>query len=91
MYQFNREEYEKRMQWFVNARFGMFIHWGLYAIPARGEWVRSFEEIPKEDYMKYFDEFDPVDYDPKKWAKAARGRYAVCGSDCKTPRRFLPV
>ena len=49
MYQFNREEYEKRMQWFVNARFGMFIHWGLYAIPARGEWVRSFEEIPKED------------------------------------------
>ena len=72
MYQFNREEYEKRMQWFVNARFGMFIHWGLYAIPARGEWVRSFEEIPKEDYMKYFDEFDPVDYDPKKWAKAAK-------------------
>ena len=57
MYQFNREEYEKRMQWFVNARFGMFIHWGLYAIPARGEWVRSFEEIPKEDYMKYFEEF----------------------------------
>ena len=42
MYQFNREEYEKRMQWFVNARFGMFIHWGLYAIPARGEWVRSY-------------------------------------------------
>ena len=72
MYQFNREEYEKRMQWFVNARFGMFIHWGLYAIPARGEWVRSFEEIPKEDYMKYFDEFDPVDSDPKKWAKAAK-------------------
>ena len=32
MYQFNREEYEKRMQWFVNARFGMFIHWGLYAL-----------------------------------------------------------
>ena len=34
--------------------------------------MRSFEEIPKEDYMKYFDEFDPVDYDPKKWAKAAK-------------------
>ena len=48
MYQFNREEYEKRMQWFVNARFGMFIHWGLYAIPARGEWVRSFEEMGKD-------------------------------------------
>ena len=91
MYQFNREEYEKRMQWFVNARFGMFIHWGLYAIPARGEWVRSFEEIPKEDYMKYFDEFDPVDYDEEMGESRKRGRYAVCGSDCKTPRRFLPV
>ena len=36
MYQFNREEYEKRVAWFTQARFGMFIHWGLYAIPARG-------------------------------------------------------
>ena len=54
MYQFNREEYNKRMEWYVDARFGMFIHWGLYSIPARGEWVRSVEEIPKEDYMKYF-------------------------------------
>ena len=52
MYQFNREEYNKRMEWYVDARFGMFIHWGLYSIPARGEWVRSVEEIPKEDYME---------------------------------------
>lgn len=72
MYQFNREDYEKRMKWFVNARFGMFIHWGLYSIPARGEWVRSYEEMPEEEYMKFFDEFDPVDYDPKKWARAAK-------------------
>ncbi len=72
MYQFNREEYEKRMAWYTQARFGMFIHWGLYAIPARGEWVRSVEEIKKEDYMQYFEEFDPVDYDPKKWARAAK-------------------
>lgn len=72
MYKFDRAEYEKRMTWYTQARFGMFIHWGLYAIPARGEWVRSVERIPKEDYMKYFEEFDPVDYDPKKWAKAAR-------------------
>ena len=50
----------------------MFIHWGLYAIPARGEWVRSVERIPKEAYMTYFEEFDPVDYDPKQWAKAAK-------------------
>ena len=37
MYQFNEEEYRKRMEWYVDARFGMFLHWGLYAIPARGE------------------------------------------------------
>ena len=72
MYTFDRDAYEKRMAWYTDARFGMFIHWGLYAIPARGEWVRSYEELPKEDYMPYFDEFNPVDFDPKQWAKAAK-------------------
>ena len=72
MYTFDREKYEKRMEWFTNARFGMFIHWGLYAIPARGEWVRITEEMTKEEYMKYFEEFDPVDCDPAVWAKAAK-------------------
>lgn len=71
-YEFNRDEYEKRMEWYKDARFGMFIHWGLYAIPARGEWVRSTECMGKEEYMQYFDEFNPKDYDPKKWAKAAK-------------------
>ena len=69
---FDREAYEKRVAWYTQARFGMFVHWGLYAIPARGEWVRSVEEMPKEDYMPYFEEFDPVDYDPQKWARAAK-------------------
>ncbi|MBR2895688.1 MAG: alpha-L-fucosidase [Oscillospiraceae bacterium] len=72
MYQFCREEYERRMQWYCDARFGMFIHWGLYAIPARGEWVRNNERMTKEDYMTYFHEFDPVDYDPVKWVRAAK-------------------
>jgi alpha-L-fucosidase len=72
MYCLNREDYDRRMEWYLDARFGMFIHWGLYAIPARGEWVRSTDKIPKEDYMKYFYEFNPVDYDPKKWARAAK-------------------
>ena len=83
MYQFNREEYESRMAWFREARFGMFLHWGLYAIPARGEWVRSDEQMPEEDYLPYFQEFDPVDYDPAKWAKAAKNagmKYAVLTS-----------
>lgn len=42
------------MSWYNEARFGMFIHWGLYAIPARGEWIRSQEEITREAYMRYF-------------------------------------
>lgn len=71
-YQFDRNAYEKRMEWYTAARFGMFIHWGLYAIPARGEWVRSDEEMPKEEYRRYFEEFDPVDYDPGAWARAAK-------------------
>lgn len=77
---FDREEYNKRVKWFTNDRLGMFIHWGLYAIPARGEWVRSMEEMSIEDYQPYFDEFNPVDYDPVKWAKAAKAagmKYAV--------------
>jgi len=72
-----------RVKWFQHDRFGMFIHWGLYAIPARGEWVRSVERIPKEDYQIYFDEFNPVDFKPKKWAKLARKagmKYAVLTS-----------
>ena len=72
MYKFDRQEYESRMAWYTGARFGMFLHWGLYAIPARGEWVRSVERMPKEDYMPYFQEFNPVDFDPKAWARAAK-------------------
>lgn len=59
---FNREEYNKRVEWFVNDRLGMFIHWGLYAVPARGEWVRSTEKMTVDDYQPFFDEFNPVDY-----------------------------
>ncbi len=58
--------------WFVHDRFGMFIHWGLYALPARHEWIKSREEIHDEDYQRYFDHFDPDLYDPREWARAAR-------------------
>lgn len=77
---FDREAYNKRVEWFVNERFGMFIHWGLYAIPARGEWVRSNERIPEAEYMPFFDEFNPTDYNPKAWARLAKQagmKYAV--------------
>ena len=40
--------------WFVADRFGMFIHWGLYALPARHEWIKNLECIPEEKYQKYF-------------------------------------
>ena len=72
--------YKKRIEWYQNARFGMFIHWGIYAIPARGEWVRSREHITVEDYQKYFDAFDPTGYNPKEWARLAKHagmKYAV--------------
>lgn len=77
---FNKEEYQKRMQWFTHDRFGMFIHFGLYAIPARGEWVRSYEEMPENDYMPFFEEFNPDDLDVKQWAKLAKKagmKYAI--------------
>jgi len=58
--------------WFVHDRFGMFIHWGLYALPSRHEWVLSQEQISPEEYQKYFERFNPTFYDPRQWAKAAR-------------------
>jgi len=61
-------------KWFVHDRFGMFIHWGLYALPARHEWVKNNERIPNEEYdARYFKHFDPDLYDPKVWARAAAG------------------
>lgn len=72
MYQFNQQDYEKRVAWYCKARFGMFIHWGLYAIPARGEWLRNSEEMPSEQYDRYMAEFTARDYNPRKWARAAK-------------------
>ena len=65
-------ERQVRMRWWTEARFGMFIHWGLYALPARHEWVRSRERIGDEAYGRYFAHFDPDLYDPRAWARAAR-------------------
>ena len=58
--------------WFTDARFGMFVHWGLYAEPARHEWVQTNEQIAAEEYeRRYLDQFDPDLYDPAGWAAAA--------------------
>ena len=80
MYRFDRKEYERRTAWFTQARFGLFIHFGLYALPGRGEWVRSDERMPESAYRPFFDGFDPAGFDARDWARAAKEagmRYAV--------------
>ncbi len=75
-----RMTYEQRMKWFHQARFGMFIHWGLYAIPGRGEWVMHQEQIPADEYAKLAWEFNPGKFDADEWAalaKAAGMKYIV--------------
>ncbi len=72
MYQFDPDQYQRRISWFQNARFGMFLHFGLYVIPARGEWVRSYENITLEDYQPFFDSFYPKHFDARAWARAAK-------------------
>lgn len=62
----------QRMNWWTDARFGMFIHWGLYALPARHEWVKNHERMTNEQYQKYFEMFNPDLYDPHEWAKMAK-------------------
>jgi len=66
--------------WFTHDRFGMFIHFGIYALGARHEWVKNFEEIDDAVYDRYFENFNPDLYDPEDWARMARGagmKYAV--------------
>ena len=66
--------------WFTHDRFGMFIHWGLYSMPARHEWIKTRERIPEEKYDKYFKYFNPDLFDAREWArqaKAAGMKYAV--------------
>jgi alpha-L-fucosidase len=73
-------EKSERMAWWTHDRFGMFIHWGLYALPARHEWVKMRERIHEEKYQQYFDNFNPDLYDPVQWAKMAKAagmKYAV--------------
>ncbi len=58
--------------WFEHDRFGLFVHWDLYSLAARHEWVKSIEKTPDADYdRRYFEHFDPDLYDPRAWAAAA--------------------
>ncbi len=61
-----------RLQWFLDARFGMFIHWGLYALLGRGEWAMNREQVPLDEYETLAERFSVPKYDPKQWAAIAR-------------------
>ncbi|MGA1530993.1 MAG: alpha-L-fucosidase [Kiritimatiellia bacterium] len=75
-------ERDARMKWWRQAKFGMFIHWGVYAVPAGryqdreikgyGEWIMEKARIPVATYKEYAHAFNPVNYDPVSWAKLAR-------------------
>ncbi len=88
-----KEQRDVRMQWWRDARFGMFIHWGVYAVPAGtynekqiggiGEWIMFQGEIPVKEYKAYAKQFNPVKYDPDAWvqlAKEAGMKYIVITS-----------
>src|SRR5579872_5640254 len=60
---------ESRLDGWREARFGMFIHWGLYSIPGRGEWVQWNEQIPVNEYAKLANEFNPTNFSPDAWAE----------------------
>ena len=73
-------EREARMEWFNQARFGLFIHWGVYSVPAGewegktnyGEWFMEETKMPVSQYEKFAEQFNPVKFDARAWVKAAK-------------------
>ena len=71
---------DQHMAWWREARFGMFIHWGLYSIPAgewkaqtdHAEWIRTTARIPVEEYDKFVREFNPVKFNAEEWVRTAK-------------------
>ena len=63
---------DERLAWFREARFGMFVHFGIYALYGRSEWVMALENIPKDEYDARADEFQPRPGCPREWAKLAK-------------------
>ena len=76
----SRVQYEARMEWWSQARFGMFIHWGLYSIPAgewkgstnHAEWIRTTAQIPLTEYEKFVGQFNPVKFNATEWVRMAK-------------------
>ena len=59
-------------KWFSDAKFGLFIHWGVYSILGDGEWVMNNQNISIEEYEKLPSFFNPIEYNPKEWVKMAK-------------------
>jgi alpha-L-fucosidase len=85
------EDPQDRMEWWREAKFGLFIHWGVYAVPAgkygentgHGEWIMHRAQIPSKEYKQYASQFNPVKYDPAFWVEVAKDagmRYIVITS-----------
>jgi len=75
--------HDQRMQWWRAARFGMFIHWGVYSVPAGvwrgrqvqqnlGEWIMNCGRIPVLDYQNFTTQFDPTNFNAEQWVKLAK-------------------
>lgn len=70
----------EKMTWWEDAKFGMFIHWGLYALVGTGEWCMHNDRIPPDEYRRLADRFSPENFDADEWmrvAKSAGCKYAV--------------
>src|SRR5947207_4090323 len=77
-----KEQRDARMKWWREARFGMFIHWGVYSVPAGtyhgkrigsiGEWIMNTAKIPTAEYRQFAKEFNPVKYDADAWVRTAK-------------------
>ena len=75
---------DEKMKWFREAKFGLFIHWGLYAIPAGewkgqpiagiGEWIMNRAKIPVKEYEQLATQFNPVKFNAEAWVQDGRGR-----------------
>jgi alpha-L-fucosidase len=62
-------EHAARMKWFRDARFGIFIHWGVYSVPAHGEWYMNNAKVPVATYKAFAKDFTADKYDPQAWAQ----------------------
>lgn len=73
----------ERTRWFRDAKFGMFIHWGVYSVIGRDEWARNTLEIPQAEYDKFARRFNPVNFDADAWVDLAQNagcRYMIITS-----------